>query len=103
MTTPRAGKKDGAKTPARLTPYAIFIPIQDTDEDDKPVTLWRRAAVRTMDAHGAHDAIRRWALMQGTGFAGGQVMAVPERSLSVVDVKVETRRQLTLGAPGGTP
>lgn len=99
MTPPRADKGDTPPKNAARTHYAIFLPVQDTDLDDQDVTLWRRAAAQQIDAHGAHDAIRRWANMQGEGFAGGQVMAIPLRSLTIVDVTVETKRQLTLGAP----
>jgi hypothetical protein len=100
MTPPRADKtgETPPKTPAQLTLYTLFRPVQDVDLDDQDVTLWRRATPNAIAAHGAHDAIRRWANDQGDAFAGGQVMAVPERSLTIVDVKVETRRQLHLGS-----
>lgn len=100
MSTPRRAGKTTTNTPPKLTGYIIFRPVQDVDLDDRDVTLWRRAGTDPVSAHGAHDAIKRWATGQGDTFAGGPVMAVPERSLTIVDVKVETKRQLTLGAPG---
>jgi hypothetical protein len=48
---------------------------------------------------GATAAIRQWAEDQGEKFAGGAIRAVPKSMVTTVMVAVETRRQLTLGAP----
>lgn len=90
MTADRAAK-------SKLTSYAIYRVAAVPVSDNVQAPLWTSAG--NIDAHGAQDAIRRWANEQGDDFAGGSIMAVPSRSVTVAQVKVETRRQLTLGTP----
>lgn len=96
MTTRRAGKKETA--PAKPTVYEISVPIKDTDLGDATITLWKPVgSIETTG--GARTAVRKWAESAGESFAGGAVRAVPSSMVTVVMVSVETRRQLTLGAP----
>lgn len=82
MTDSRAGKTESTKAP--LTSYAILPAVE---------------ALAVVAAHNGADAIKRWAEKQGPDFTGGGYVAVPVRSLKLVKVTVETKRQLTLGAP----
>lgn len=86
MTTPRADKnaETPPKQPTALTSYAILPAVEALD---------------VVTAHNGPAAVKRWAEDQGADFHGGGYIAVPVRSLKVIQVTVETKRQLTLGTP----
>lgn len=54
---------------------------------------------RIETVRGALYALRFWAEQQGDKFAGGRLRAVPVSNITEREITVETKRQLTLGAP----
>lgn len=91
----------GQKTdkPAHVTTYEVSLYWQfDDPREEGKVSAWRpQGTIQT--THGAPAAIKAWAEQQGEKFTGGTLRAIPTSRITERDVTVETRRQLTLGAP----
>lgn len=100
MSTRRAGKKD--TTPAKPTTYEVSVLIEKKDAAGDAIpgaTAWQPQGEISTTSGGAPAAIRKWAESQGETFAGGRLRAVPTSNITERQVDVETKRQLTLGAP----
>lgn len=55
---------------------------------------WKPAA--TVEANGAHAALRQYVDGLGDKFTGGTLRAVPVSNITQVTAKIETQRKLTL-------
>lgn len=90
----RAAEKGAEKTPANGTRTAYAILLQQPDGD------WRDVEVTNpIQASSASHAIKLWAESAGDSITLETVRAIPKSRITEMQVKVETRRQLTLAAP----
>lgn len=100
MTTPRRAGRSTPEAPAKSTarPTEYEISIRTSAPAPAAPTYQRRGTVL---ATSAAAAIRAWCDHEaGESFEGGVLRAVPTTNITELEVKVETKRQLTLGAPG---
>lgn len=88
------------KTEATPTAYEVSLACATAQigDDGERSHAWQPVGLIETRG-GAGNAIRRWCEQQGESFTGGTLRAVPTSRITERDVTVQTRRQLTLGAP----
>lgn len=91
--TRRAATPTTDKPPAKATAYEISVP----GEPPNSTRAWLPVG-EILTSGGARTAIRKWA-EANADFAGGDLRAIPKSNITTVTVAIETKRQLTLGAP----
>lgn len=93
MNPPRADKTDTPPKNAKPTTYEIAMRTSKGPETPTYQLCGR------VEATSAPKAIRGWCEKRGDQLVAGRYRAVPVGNITELEVKVETKRQLTLGAP----
>lgn len=88
-----------SKWHAGSPPPAPAVAVGGTMSTAKHGPSWEPVGTIDVGTGGAQKAIREWAEAQGEKFTGARLRAVPTSYITELQVTVETKRQLTLGAP----